>query len=511
MVDVSEAYVQLSVLAVQYQWQISHTCRYFDSPVVNRQNCESFFRNECGKKNAMLIGFKRPRDDDTDLSHEWFGDPKPYVQMPQVEDDERSDVGADFVFFGKTAIVVNAQKLPTATSKAVAAQMLPTATSKGSYVVHAVIPVQSRAESGTFKSVRVEGRVPGLPYTFAFPAIVNAEDQRHPAAEFGFQGYLEVGKGSEIGTFGSLQSPSPAIKMVGKGAYFQRDARALGEITQRSTTPLANIGPEWEDLAFARSALLTNTEAFFRTPAFEAAASAAALDIRFDPGDASCVSLTKTRGAGLQCLKAAQSRRFSPTLSRYVIVTKPPPGSHFGATITAISGGDSNERGAARPYKLTLARAGDPSRVQKVTLWPSDVPIELAGRELKSTLLTANILLLITGTPSEIPGGVEYVVRAMCEAKAAMAAKRAAEAEAVRAAEVAAAEENEFYYEYEQIKRNVDRRVDALARRCWVGMPFTHTPDLIPAYRNARLLRLHGGNQAAVKTWYRFRGVGMYG
>ena len=120
------------------------------------------------------------------------------------------------------------------------AQTLPIAMSKGSRKFHAVIPVQMHAESGTFMSLRVKGIVPGLPYMFAFPTIINTEDHRHTAAGFGFQGYLEVWNGAEIGAFGHLHSPSPAIKMVGKGAYFQRDAQSLDKLAP-STTPLVSI------------------------------------------------------------------------------------------------------------------------------------------------------------------------------------------------------------------------------------------------------------------------------
>ena len=342
----------------------------------------------------------------------------------------------------------------------VTAQMLPPTMSKGSREVNAVMPFQTRAESGAFTSARTDGRVPGLPYAFAFPTIINMENQRHPAGGFGFQGYLEVWNGSEIGTFGCLQSPSPAIKIVGNGTYFQRDARTLGEVVQ-STTPLASIGAEWGDLALARSALLTNTEAFFRTPMFEAAAGVASLDERFDVGGAPCFTLTKPRGAGMQCLDSIQSRRFSPTLSRYVIFTNPPPGSHFGATVTAISGGDKTERGTSRPFELTLTRAGEPSQVQKVTLWPSDVPDDLTletTADLKSTLTNSNLILLLTGMPSETPGGVEYVVRALSEAKQAKAAMQ--RAAAARAEEAALSQHTE---------RSVENHVCALIRRCWVG------------------------------------------
>ena len=184
-------------------------------------------------------------------------------------------------------------------------------------------------------------------------------------------------------------------------------------------------------------------------------------------------SVTKMRGAGLQCVEAAPSRQFSAALSRYVIITNPPPASRFGAAVVAVTGGGTNERGATRPYKLSLRRADGSSNAQQVvTLWPSDLPAEVVSASgVESTLRSANLILLVSGTPSEMPWGVEYAVRALTKASliipsapplAERRGKRAhAKIETVFDADAA----------YSAIRQCVLRNVDAVAARCWVGMP----------------------------------------
>ena len=351
-------------------------------------------------------------------------------------------------------------------------QMLPTALSRGVRPVFAAIPITSQVDTGPMKTIRTGGKVPGAPTTFVFPTIVNPTGEERSSSKFGFLGYLELVEGTRAGTFSKIGASCPTLKMVGKGMYFQTNHENIFA-SPLSATPTASVGAEWAGLTLARSSLITNTDAFFRAPAFEAAIRAAASDHTFDGIGSPRFSVTKMRGTGLQCVDAAQSRQFSPTMSRYVIITNPPPDSRFGAAVVAVTGGGTNERGATRPYKLSLCRADGSSNTQQVvTLWPSDLPAEVVSASgVDSTLRSDNLILLISGTPSEMPRGVEYVVRALASASliippAPPLPERSGKRPHAKIETMLDADAS-----YDAICQCVLRNVDSLASRCWVGMP----------------------------------------
>ena len=319
-----------------------------------------------------------------------------------------------------TPIVAPSQAVvaPTTTETMVAptiAQMLPELIFKSTRCVRFAMPILSKAESGTLKSFRKQGTVPGPPFTFAFQSI-NFNGESRPAASFGFMGYLELpSNGPVAGSVGKILSPSPSLKIFGNSAYPDAEKTTLHVVTEASTLPMTALATAWQDLELAKAPLVVNTEAFFFTPKLEQAIQIASLDQTFGPSTA-CFSLTKSR-QGLECVGTPASRTFAPSLSRYVLVLNPPADAKFGVRIASVTGGTVTDRGTTRPFKLVLTHAGKPDSAQEVTLWPSDASA-IFGKvpDLNESLKTASAILLISGAPSDNDKGFEFTVRAGCMA-----------------------------------------------------------------------------------------------
>lgn len=292
--------------------------------------------------------------------------------------------------------------------------MLPELVFKSTRRVRFAMPILSKAESGTLKSFRKQGGVPGPPFTFSYPRI-NLNGDSRPAAAFGFTGYLELpSNGPAAGIVGQILSPSPSLKVVGSSVY--PDTEKTSIVAEAWSLPTASIGAAWHDLELAKAPLVVNTEAFFHTPKFEQAVQLAALDQTFGP-IAACFSLTKSR-QGLECVGTpAASRSFAPSLSRYVLVLNPPADAKFGARVASVTGGTVTERGTTRPFKLVLTHAGKPDSGREVTLWLSDASAIFGKtQDLNEYLKTASAILLISGAPSDSEKGFEFTVRAGCMA-----------------------------------------------------------------------------------------------
>ena len=289
------------------------------------------------------------------------------------------------------------------------AQMLPELVFKSMRRARFAIPILSKAESGTFKSFRKQGTVPGPPFTFAFPSI-NVNGESRPTDSFGFIGYVELPpSGPDAGTIGKMLSPSPSLKVVGNSVY--PDTEKTSIVAESLDLPMASIGASWQDMELAKAPLVVNTEAFFRTPKFEQAVQLAALDQTFGTSNA-CFSLSKSR-QGLECISAPASRSFAASLSRYVLILNPPSDAKFGVRVASVTGGTATDRGTTRPFKLVLTQAGKPESGQEVTLWPSDAAAVFGMvPDLSEFLKTACAILLVSGAPSDNDRGVEFTVRA---------------------------------------------------------------------------------------------------
>ena len=315
-----------------------------------------------------------------------------------------------------TVVAPQAVVAPTTTETLAAptiAQMLPEPIFKSTRCARFAMPILSKAESGTLKSFRKQGTVPGPPFTFAFQSI-NFNGESRPAASFGFMGYLELPpNGPVAGSVGKILSPSPSLKIFGNSAY--PDAERTTLVTEASTLPMTALATAWQDLELAKAPLVVNTEAFFFTPKLEQAIQIASLDQTFGPSTA-CFSLTKSR-QGLECVGSPASRTFAPSLSRYVLVLNPPTDAKFGVRVASVTGGTVTDRGTTRPFKLVLTHAGKKDSAQEVTLWSSDASA-IFGKvpDLNEFLKTASAILLISGAPSDNDKGCEFTVRAGCMA-----------------------------------------------------------------------------------------------
>ena len=313
-----------------------------------------------------------------------------------------------------TTVVVPSQVViaPTTTETVAAptiAQMLPEMTFKSTRRVRFAMPILSKAESGTFKSFRKQGTVPGPPFTFAFPSI-NFNGESRPTNSFAFIGYVELPpNGPDAGTTGKILSLSPSSKIFGNSVY--PDTEKSSMVAEALDLPSASIGAAWQDLELAKAPLVVNTEAFFHTPKFEQTVQLAALDQTFGTSNA-CFSLTKSRN-GLECTVTPASRSFAPSLSRYVLILNPPSDAKFGVRVAGVSGGTTTDRGNTRPFKLKLTHAGKPDAAHEVTLWPSDASA-IFGKvsDINECLKTVTAILLISGAASDNDKGVEFTVRA---------------------------------------------------------------------------------------------------
>lgn len=170
----------------------------------------------------------------------------------------------------------------------------------------------------------------------------------------------------------------------------------------------------------AHSVLKTNAEAFFQSTAFKHVVGIAALDKAFAASDeSSACMLTTERGGGLQCKPTAQTRQYSASLSRFVLLCNPPDeATRLGAHVTAVTGGGQTERGTTRPYRLIVAFGADQTRQEQVTLFSSDAAA--LGSDAMQRLTTTCMLLLISGSPPDARGRVEYVVRSLLAPYAVM-------------------------------------------------------------------------------------------
>ena len=115
-----------------------------------------------------------------------------------------------------------------------------------------------------------------------------------------------------------------------------------------------------------------------------------------------------------QCTSVVATRQYCASLGRFALLCNPPADApRLGAYITVVSGGSRTERGTTRPYRLTLACASDRTRQRQVTLWPSDAETALGSDDLEAQLTSEPMLLLVSGTPPDARGRVDYVVRAL--------------------------------------------------------------------------------------------------
>jgi len=318
--------------------------------------------------------------------------------------------------------------MPDAPPRAVAAdsptaptvmQMLPGMIFKSRQCARFAMPLTSRVESGSFGCFRKPGPtgIPGLPFHFAFPTVVDQCGDSHTAASFGFFGYLEFDTcglaAAETGT--TTFTPAPAFKLVGKNIYHAADSGSVvAEEYPRHVTAAA-LGSVWGDLELAKVALVVNSAAFFHTPRFDkAAVLASSADPKSFGVGGACVAISKTNIGVVSTAHAApqRPRAHSPALSRYVIVLNPPADSGHGARVTSVSGGTLTARGTSTPLKLVLESADTARCTTKrvVTLWTSDATAIFGS----PPNFHANAILLINGAPSLSNGGngVELTVRA---------------------------------------------------------------------------------------------------
>ena len=278
-----------------------------------------------------------------------------------------------------------------------------------------VTPVYAHLASGAFKAVRDErGAVPGPPFHVAFPEIrCSTSGEQQPASRFGFVGYIEVASDCVLpaGAFGSTTAaPSGTILCTPKSTTFCREDRLCVNATT-SSVPIVSIG----DAHLPRTAIDANTKAFFAFSSFQHVCDVAALDSTFKAAHArSAHVLTSDRKQGRQCTSVVATRQYCASLGRFALLCNPPvdaPG--LGAYITVVSGGSRTERGTTRPYRLTLACASDRTRQRQVTLWPSDAETALGSDDLEAQLTSEPMLLLVSGTPPDARGRVDFVVRAL--------------------------------------------------------------------------------------------------
>lgn len=301
-----------------------------------------------------------------------------------------------------------------ATLYTMVAQMLPECVLKSTRSVRFAMSIMSKAESGSIKSFRPEGKVPGPPFTFAYPTISDGKARRS-ASKFSFQGYIELPNGGpETGSMGEVLVEAPASKVFGASIYPEAEEKTVSK--KDSALATTSIGAAWGPIEFAKVALVTNTEAFFSSPRFQQALEMAATDTSFGPANTNCWAVSKSRQNGIQMINSQPVRLYNESFNRFVLVTNPPTGSKFGAQITDVQGGTLTDRGTTRPYKLTLTMAGNTAKSKTVTMWPSDVSVLIGDAEdVVECLKTETLVLLIAGSMTDTDG-VEYVVRAASRA-----------------------------------------------------------------------------------------------
>jgi len=278
-----------------------------------------------------------------------------------------------------------------------------------------VMPLYAHFASGGFKAFRDErGAVPGPPFHFAFHEIRNSTSgEQLPASGFGFVGYIEVDTDCALlaSTFGgTTAAPSVTILCTPKSATFYREDH-LRIRAMTSSVPTVPIG----DARLPRATIDANVKAFFALSKFDHVCDLAALDSNFKAAHArSAHALSSDRQQGLRCTSVAATRQYCASLGRFALLCNPPADTaRLGANITAVSGGSRTERGTTRPYRLTLSCASDRTRPRQVTLWPSDAEAALGSDDVEAQLMSAPMLLLISGTPPDARGRVDYVVRAL--------------------------------------------------------------------------------------------------
>jgi len=278
-----------------------------------------------------------------------------------------------------------------------------------------VMPVYAHVASGAFKAFRDErGVVPGPPFHFAFPEIRSSTSgEQQPASRFGFVGYIEVATDCALpaGAFGgTTATPTVAILCKPKSATFCREDRLRVRATA-SSVPTVPIG----DSHLPRTTIDANAKAFFTISSFRHVCDLAALDTSFKAAHArSAHALVSDRKQQLQCTSVAATRQYCASLGSFALLCNPPAdAARLGAYVTVVSGGSRTERGTTRPYRLTLACASDRTRQRQVTLWPSDVEAALGFDNVEAQLTSAPMLLLVSGTPPDARGRVDYVVRAL--------------------------------------------------------------------------------------------------
>ena len=293
------------------------------------------------------------------------------------------------------------------------AQVLPESIMKSARRVRYIVNITSNADLGPLKSFRTDGKAPGPPFSFAYPTI-SSSDERRFASKFGFIGFTELQiPCPDTGAFGELLTHAPSFKLFGTSLYPESEDERL--VLKEMNFSTVSIGTEWERLELAKVGLVTNTEAFFASPRFKEAIQMAAVDSTFRaPSGQKFWDLLKSRQHGLQCIDSPATRDYASYLSRFVIVTNPPPDSKFGAHITSVQGGTTTDRGTTRPFKITMAQAGKPTALMTVTMWPSDAKVILGeSDDMAERLKSAHLVLMITGSASDNDEGVEYVVRAV--------------------------------------------------------------------------------------------------
>ena len=280
-----------------------------------------------------------------------------------------------------------------------------------------VLLVHTRGSTDTFKAIRDRRRaVPGTPFHFAYPSICcSSSGERLPACSFGFVGYVDVKSCKlPVGSFGqSTEQPaSTLVCRLTSASFNSEDGLCVREIT--SNVPTTALGQNWPSLA--HSALQSNADAYFKTAGFQHAVSTAALDVSFVASSArSACAIRKDFQGKFALSSAVPTRQYDASLSRFVLLCNPPTNqARLGAYVTVVTGGGTTERGTQRPYRLTLACASNRVKQQQVTLWPSNAAVLLElGADVEDQLTTTTMLLLITGTPPDARGRVEYVVCAL--------------------------------------------------------------------------------------------------
>ena len=274
-----------------------------------------------------------------------------------------------------------------------------------------VTPVYAHLASGAFKAVRDErGAVPGPPFHVAFPEIrCSTSGEQQPASRFGFVGYIEVASDCVLpaGAFGgTTAAPSVTILCTPKSAKFCREDHLCVRVTT-SSVPTIPIG----DARLPRTTLDANMKAFFMISNFKHVCDVAALDSNFKAAHArSAHELTSDRKHDPQCTSVVVTRQYCASLGRFTLLCNPPADApRLGAYITFVSGGNRTERGTTRPYRLTLACASDRTKQRQVKLWPSDAETALGSDDLEAQLTSEPMLLLVSGTPPDARGRVDYV------------------------------------------------------------------------------------------------------